>query len=400
MKDHGSEATRHIDLTMCLPHRAGAFEDHGSLFSKPKMSGKKTTRMRNGISGIELNLGSDDEMDCLSQRSQGDQEPVVEIKKAEKNDSDYDPEVITTKFRAVHKHRFKRTKTEVMEGQITSSSSSLPVEKPSPKYHRGKCFEGYTGGNNHAPSSSNKMRLGLRSRPRPRPRPIAQLSTEQVDNSSCPKPMFATNQQVQTPSQILLSSPISKITARSSRPSSPASSIILTSRSSSDDSIASSPSHDPYSSPSTVRPSSSRSRVQQPFPALSPPSSQTHERSKVATKNVPVISSRKDENTRKFPMLSPLSTNKFKLTLKSSKGKKKADGLAPFPMPTRDLGGIFLSEDESTDPARKRKLEIVDEASYVVSQIRLLLKHILSTDRAMVNNMDLYEEQDSREPGT
>ena len=202
------------------------------------------------------------------------------------------------------------------------------------------------------------MRLGPRSRPRPRP--TAHLSTGQVDNSPCPKPMFATNQQVQTPSQILLSSPISKITARSSRPSSPASSIILTSRSSSDDSIASPPSHD-----STIRPSSSRSRVQQPFPALSPPSSQTHERSKVATKNVPVISSRKDEDTRKFPMLSPLSTNKFKLTLKSSKGKRKADGLAPFPMPTRDLGGIFLSEDESTDPARKRKLEIVDEASYV-----------------------------------
>ena len=258
----------------------------------------------------------------------------------------------------MHKHRFKRTKTEVREDKITSSSSSLPVEKPSPRYHRGKCFEGYTGGNNHVLSSSNKTRLGPRSRPRPRP--TAHLSTGQVDNSPCPKPMFATNQQVQTPSQILLSSPISKITARSSRPSSPASGIILTSRSSSDDSIASPPSHD-----STIRPSSSRSRVQQPFPALSPPSSQTHERSKVATKNVPVISSRKDEDTRKFPMLSPLSTNKFKLTLKSSKGKRKADGLAPFPMPTRDLGGIFLSEDESTDPARKRKLEIVDEASYV-----------------------------------
>lgn len=364
MKDHGSEGTRRIDLTMRLVHRAGAFEDHGSLFSKPEMSGKKLTRMRNGISGIEVNLGSDDEMDCLSQQSQGDQESIVEIKKAEKNSSDYDPEATVTKSRATHKHRFKKTKTEVREDKITSLSPSLPAEKLGPKYHRGRCFEGYTGGNNHVPSSFNKMRLGPRSRPRPRP--IAQLSTGQVDNSlTCPKPMSATNQQARTPSQILLSSPISKITAGSSRPSSPASSIILTSRSSSVDSIASPSSHDPYSSPSTIRPSKCRPRVQQPFPALSPPSSQTHRCSKVATKNVPVISSRKDGNTRNFPTLSPLSTNKFKPALKLSKGKKKTYALAPFPMPTRDLGGIFLSEDESTDPARKRKLEIVDEASYV-----------------------------------
>lgn len=362
MKDHGSEGTRHIDLAMRLPHRAGAFEDHGSLFSKSKMSGKKTTRMRNGISDTEVNLGSDDEMDCFSQKSQGDKEPVVEIKQAKKNSSDYDPEALATKSRAAHKHRSQKTKNKVREEKITSTSPSLPPVKPGPKYHRGKCFEGYTGGNNHVPLSSNKMRLGLRSQPRP----MAQLSTGQVDNpSTCPKPISVTNQPLWTPSQIPLPSPISNITTGSSRPSSPASSFILTSRSSSDDSIASPSSHNPHSPPSTIRPSRCGSRVQQSFPALSPLSAQTHKRSKVATKNVPIISSRKDKNTRKFPALSPLSTNKFRPSLKSSKGKKKADALAPFPMSTRDLGGISLSESESTDSARKRKLETVDEASYV-----------------------------------
>lgn len=370
MKDHGSEETPHIGLATRLSHRAGAFEDHGSLFSKPKMSGKKTTRMRNGTSGIEVNLGSDDEMDCLSQKSQGDQELVVKIKKPER--SDYAPEAITTKSRAAHKDRFKKIKTEVREEKITSLSPSLPVVKTGPKYHKG--IEGYTGGNNHVPFSSNKTRLGPRSQPRPRPN--AQLSTGQVDNPpTCLKHISATNQSVWTPSRILPPSPISKATAGSSRPSSPSSSIVLTSSSSSDASIASQSSQNPYSSPSTIRPSRCGSRVQQSFPALSPSSSQTHKRSKVATKIVPVFSPRKDGHTRKFPALSPLSTNKSKSTLRSSKGKKKADVLAPFPMSTRDLSDIFLSEGESTDPARKRKLEIVDEASYVF----LSLTYCLST---------------------
>lgn len=277
-------------------------------------------------------------MDYLSQKSQGDEKFIVEKKQTEISRSHYDPEVVATRSRAVRKPRFTKTKAE--EDKLSSLPPSSPEMKMGPKYHREKCSGRpvyYTGRNNTVSLKSN--------------------------NSL--KHISATNQLACTPSEFPLSSPISKIATGSSRPTSPSSS------SSSDASLASPSPHNPYSSSvysSTIVSSKPGPRAQQSFPTLSPLSSPIHKHSKVvATQSVPAISSRKDENPRKFPGLSPLSANKFKPASKSSKekGKRKADALAPFPMSTRDFSSIFPSEGESTDNVRKRKLQIVDEASYV-----------------------------------
>ena len=332
---HTSKETLHPDSTR-LQTRAGAFEDHGSLFSKT--SGRKTTGIRNGTSDPNTNSRNGDEMDYLSQKSQGYEQFIVEKKQTEISRSHYDPEVVATRSRAVRKPRFTKTKAE--EDKLSSLPPSSPEMKMGPKHYREKCSGRpvyYTGRNNTVSLKSN--------------------------NSL--KHISATNQLACTPSEFPLSSPISKIATGSSRPNSPSSS------SSSDASLASPSPHNPYSSSvysSTIVSSKPGPRAQQSFPTLSPLSSPIHKHSKVvATQSVPAISSRKDENPRKFPGLSPLSANKFKPASKSSKekGKRKADALAPFPMSTRDFSSIFPSEGESTDNVRKRKLQIVDEASYV-----------------------------------
>ncbi|KAF5362164.1 hypothetical protein D9756_002656 [Leucocoprinus leucothites] len=383
-----------------LPSQGAAFEDLGSGFKQQtsKNSEKKPNKTRSTSLtpkyDADFDSASDDEMDCFSQKSQADEKVVVE-KKGPKSRSDYDLTVIENKSRAIKGLKFKRN-TTVEVGVEKPRKASASTSSPSKTKAR---LKGSRNGSERdiysdeyetrrdAPKTKAKSDTAqLKPRPRPRPRSVAPFPTSLVENDIAVSSEPTTKRITRTPSEIPLPSPISKATTRSSKRNSP-SSTNLSSNSLSNASTNSSSSHRPAPSlayTSSLTSSKSASRIEESFPGPSPLNSPNVKRSKItATRSYPVISPRSnDGDVRQLPIPSPLSgTPKVApRPRKKDKGKRKADVLAPFPMSTQDFGHISRSEDESDDGkpyARRRRLQIADEAS------------------AMVNNMDLYEEEDS-----
>ncbi|KAJ3571044.1 hypothetical protein NP233_g4012 [Leucocoprinus birnbaumii] len=392
---------------LAAPRRNGVFEDLGSGLQRPssQSSQKKPSqtrpKSRSRRSDSDFGSASEDEMDCFSQKSQGD-ETVVVKKKKKKNRSDYDPEVLEGKSHVIQKLKFsKNTKAEVdtenLRKPSTAASSSskskgkLDVKSPNSlrSNREDKADELEPSRDNTRARSDLPKSDTVSKKPRPRPKPVAPLPTSiQLDGET----IVATNtsttvKATRTRAQIPLLSPILKPTAGSSRRTSPPSSTNPSSTSSSNASTASSSSARPPPSlidSSSLTPSRSAPHVQQPFPDLSPLHLSINKRSKViASKSYPNVTSRTNTaGLSDFPAPSPLRDKARPVASKLSKkdkGKRKAVALAPFPMSTQDFRRRTPSDDEtgSVRHARKRRIQLVDEAS------------------AMVNNIDPYEEEDS-----